>query len=171
VPTRDLNDYIPGILTQLYNRFSSDASKAYRKWYGLGVTDWRVLAYLGVNDSGTAAVISRLINLDKAATSRSISFLKKQGLLDTEQMPGRNVRLTITPAGQRKFDEIVVLALEREHALLQGFSHGERALLTEMIRRMLANLDLVTQVAPRDAADGPSSAGCGVDRRSGPTGD
>jgi DNA-binding MarR family transcriptional regulator len=145
----DLNAYIPGVLTWVYNRLSSNATKSFQRWYGLGITEWRVLAYLGVNREGTAANISRIINLDKAATSRSINSLKLAGLLKTHQMPGRNIRLTITITGQRKFDEMSLLALDREQALLHGFSIGERALLNEMLHRMLANMDLVEQVVPR----------------------
>lgn len=145
----DLDRFIPGVLTWVYNRLSSDASRSYRQWYDLGVTDWRVMAYLGVNGHGTAANISRIINLDKAATSRSIAMLRDRGLLVTEQLPGRNIRLTLTPDGIKRFREVAVLALDREQALLTGFSSGERIMLNEMLHRMLANMDRVTKVVPR----------------------
>lgn len=144
-----LNDYIPAVLTWVYNRLSSDASKSYRQWHGVGVTDWRVLAFLGVNKQGTAAAIGRIINLDKAATSRSIAFLKARHFVKTQQMPGRNVLLTLTEQGRKKFNEIATHALDREAALLEGFSNAEKALLNKMLHRMLANLDRVSGVVPR----------------------
>lgn len=153
----NLDDYIPGVITWIYNRMSSDASQLYRKWYKLGVTDWRVLAFLGVNREGTAASISRYINLDKAATSRSITSLCAQGLINAEQMPGRNIRLTLTTEGHAKFEQISVVALEREAALLHGFSNGERQMLNEMLHRLLANLDRVRAVRPPGAEPGASS--------------
>jgi DNA-binding MarR family transcriptional regulator len=145
----DLNEFIPGVITWLYNRYSADSSRSYRNWYGLGVTDWRVLAYLGVNKEGTAATISKFINLDKAATSRSIQMLKSEGLVEITQTTGRKIFLILTPAGQKAFDEISVLALDRESALLTGFSKGEISLLNEMLHRMLANVPLVSHVMPR----------------------
>lgn len=147
----ELRSYIPALLTWVYNGLSSDASKAFRKWHGLGVTDWRVLAFLGVNNEGTAATISRIISLDKAATSRSIRFLKDADLVATEQLPGRNIRLMLTPLGRKKFEEVAVLALDREEALLTGFSQGERALLRELLHRMHTNLTKVSKVLPRDS--------------------
>lgn len=160
----DLNNYIPGVLTWVYNRLSSDASRSYRHWYDLGVTDWRVLAYLGVNKHGTAANISRIVNLDKAATSRSIAFLKDKGLLVTEQLPGRNIRLSLTQEGMTRFREVAVLALDREQALLKGFSTGERQMLNEMLHRMLTNLDAVAQVVPRSSLTTPHPHPGSIDR-------
>lgn len=149
----ELNDFITGVITWLYNRLSADSSRSYRQWYGLGVTDWRVLAYLGVNKEGTAATISRIISLDKAATSRSIQLLKSEGFLHTTQITGRKIFLTLTEAGRKMFDEISVLALDRETALLTGFSKGEIVLLNEMLHRMLGNIELVSTIVPRSHPD------------------
>jgi DNA-binding MarR family transcriptional regulator len=145
-----LDKYVPGLLVWITNRLSNDASKTYRRLYNLGITDWRVLAYLGVYETGTAAQICRLIGLDKAATSRSIMTLKKRRMLTTEQLKGRNVQLQITKFGRDQYEVILTLALEREEALLSGFTLPERDLLISLLHRLLGNLDRVSRVTPAE---------------------
>jgi DNA-binding MarR family transcriptional regulator len=147
-PSLDLNNYVPALLIWLTNKLSSDASRSYRAWYGLGVTEWRVLAYLGVYEDGTAAKICKLIGLDKAATSRSIVTLKERRLIRTKQLKGREVELTITESGREKYENILTVALPREEALLNGLSQVERKALIFMLHTMLGNLDAVAAVEP-----------------------
>jgi DNA-binding MarR family transcriptional regulator len=160
----DLNHFVPAVLTWLYNKLTNESSKLYRKWYGLGVTDWRVLAYLGVQgeraragghgvpgaiqEDSSAADISRFIGLDKAAISRSILMLKNSGLVNSRQFPGRRVGLQLTVAGTSLYQQMLAFVLEQEKALLSGFTDGEREFLINMLHRMLKNLDKVSGLMP-----------------------
>jgi DNA-binding MarR family transcriptional regulator len=154
-PQLDLEKYVPGLLTVLYNRLSNESSKRYRKWYSLGVTDWRVLAYMGVYRESTAAQISRAIALDKAAISRSITLLKGRGLVDGKQFPGRRVGLQLTASGRSQYEAILSFALLQENALLSGFSDSERQQVVKIFHRMLHNMhDVVRLAPPRRAGQG-----------------
>ena len=46
IPTLDLDRYVPGLLVWVSNKLSASASQLYRRLFDLGVTDWRVLAYI-----------------------------------------------------------------------------------------------------------------------------
>ena len=144
----DMHHYVPGLLTWLYNRLSNESSKIYRKWYGLGVTDCRVIGFLGVNGESTAANMSRYIALDKAAISRSILLLKESALVESKQFAGRRVGLQLTATGKVRYQDIVAFVLEQEKALLSGFTAGERDFLLNLLHRMLNNLDQVVHVVP-----------------------
>jgi DNA-binding MarR family transcriptional regulator len=160
----DLNHFVPAVLTWLYNKLTNESSKLYRKWYGLGVTDWRVLAYLGVQgqktqaggqggqstsrEDSSAADISRFIGLDKAAISRSILMLKNGGLVDKRQFSGRRVGLQLTVAGTALYQQMLAFVLDQERALLSGFTDGEREFLLNMLHRMLKNLHMIPSLAP-----------------------
>lgn len=144
----DLNRYVPAIILWLSNKLSADASKCYREWFDLGITDWRVLAYLGVKERGTGAQIAEFMGLDKAAVSRSISVLKKAELIKLVQLKGRKVEASLTAKGERKYREILEIALAREEALLRGFSTKERDMLVRFCHRLLANLPSVSAVVP-----------------------
>lgn len=143
-----LDEYVPALLTWIANSLSNTGSQTYRKWLDLGITDWRVLAYLGVYETGTAAQICKLIGLDKAATSRSIAVLKERGFLSTEQLKGRAVDLKITKPGRTTYEDMLSVAFERETALLIGFSGADKVALTGLLHRLLANLDRVGAVRP-----------------------
>ncbi len=151
-PQLALDRYVPGLLLWLSNKLSSGASKAYRQRFGLGVTDWRVLAYLGVHASGTAAQICQLSGLDKAAVSRSLSLLEARGLIGARRSGGRNNGLTLSPAGRRQYRAMLPLALAREAALLDGMTVAERELLIRLFHRMLGNLDRVESATDNSEA-------------------
>ncbi|PZW37585.1 DNA-binding MarR family transcriptional regulator [Humitalea rosea] len=141
-----LNRYVPGLLTWVSNKMSSGASRVYRERFDLGVTDWRVLAYLGVEPTGTNAAICQLIGLDKAAVSRSVAILKKGGLVRSRPVAGRTVELTITAKGCRVYDRVLRLALTREETMLTGFDAAERELLIQFLHRVLVNVTAMNAV-------------------------
>ncbi|WP_424138281.1 MarR family winged helix-turn-helix transcriptional regulator [Roseomonas chloroacetimidivorans] len=128
------------------NRMSSGASRLYRERFDLGITDWRVLAYLGVEPKGTNAAICQLIGLDKAAVSRSVAVLEEKKLIRSTPVSGRTVELAITPKGRRVYEQILVLALAREEALLSGFTAEERQLVIRFLHRFLDNIPLMNAI-------------------------
>jgi len=71
----DLDQYVPGLLLWLSNKVSSSASAIYHEKFGIGVTEWRVLAYFKIYPWSTASRACELMGLDKGAVSRSIGTL------------------------------------------------------------------------------------------------
>lgn len=72
VPSLDLDRYVPGLVVWVSNKLAASASQLYRRLFDLGVTDWRVLAYIELYPWSTGAQVCELIGLDKAAVSRSL---------------------------------------------------------------------------------------------------
>ena len=142
----DLDRYVPGLLLWVSNRLTSSASLLYRTRFGIGVTDWRVLAYFHVYPWSTPASACELMGIDKAAVSRSVAILVASGYLQSRPLGQRRIEYTLTDAGRHLHDQIILLALEREEALLEGFSAEERAVLIRLLHRMLGNLPAVGQV-------------------------
>ena len=139
-PSLDLDRYVPGLLVWVSNKLSAGASQLYRSLHGLGVTDWRVLAYIELYPWSTGSQVCELIGLDKAAVSRSFGFLEKLGLLRSRPSGLRKVQYAATLEGSRVYGEVLKIALAREEALLTGFSAEERSDLIGYLHRMLANL-------------------------------
>lgn len=79
----DLENYAVAYLTWIANKVSSSASTIYRKRFGVGVTDWRIMALLAVEPWIPAARISEVIGFDKAVISRSLAFMQERGLVET----------------------------------------------------------------------------------------
>ena len=146
----DLNKYIPGLLLWLSNKVASSAGQIYRARFGIGVTDWRVLAYFEVYPWTTAASACELMGLDKAAVSRSVAMLQESGWLRLRPSGLRKIEYSTTPAGKKFHDQVHAVAIAREQALLNGLTTEERATLVRLFHKMLSNLDAVERVGRDD---------------------
>jgi DNA-binding MarR family transcriptional regulator len=133
----DLDDYIPAYLTYLAGKISSGASAVYRPKFGIGITDWRIIALLAGEPWIGASRICNATGLDKAAVSRGVRDLAGAGLIDVrpDRSDQRRQIIALTHKGIALHDRIVELAIAREQALLTGFSDRERnALLAFLVR-------------------------------------
>ena len=138
----DLDRYIPAYFTFLAGKISNSASAAYRPRFGVGITDWRIMAMLASEPWISAVRICSATGLDKAAVSRSVRALQSTGLIDIQPDPTdqRRQSVALTRKGVALHDRIVKLAIEREERLLQGFSAGERKRLLEFLVRLQARV-------------------------------
>jgi len=153
----DLERYIPAYFTYLAGKISNSASATYRPRFGVGITDWRIMAMLASEAWISAGRICSATGLDKAAVSRSLRILESAGLIDIrpDQADQRRQSVALTRKGVALHDRIVALAIEREQWLLQGFSAGERKRLLDFLRRLQARVQAANGPAIR--ADRPSS--------------
>ncbi|MBK4738481.1 MarR family winged helix-turn-helix transcriptional regulator [Noviherbaspirillum pedocola] len=142
----DLNRYVPALLVWVSNKLSSSASHRYREKFELGVTDWRVLAYIELYPWSTASEVCQLIGLDKGAVSRSLTNLDNMGLVTSRPFGLRKIQYATSDAGKKMYSAVLETALAREEALLSGFSQAERELLIKFLHRLLNNLPAVDAV-------------------------
>ncbi len=135
----DLDHYVPAYLTYLAGKISNSASATYRPKFGVGITDWRIMALLATEPWITAGRICDVIGLDKAAVSRSVREMKKAGIVETGADQYRQA-IALTRKGLALHDRIVKLSLERERQVLKNFSAAERKLLINFLSRMHAQV-------------------------------
>lgn len=148
----NLDRYVPALLTFLTNKMSSGASACYRKHFGIGIVEWRLLAMLAVEDNISANRMAQVIGLDKSAISRALQAMERDGHVST-QVDGKDARrytVSLTPGGRALHDRVLVTALERERLLLGDLSETEIETLIGFLQRMTAQLDQVNAVEPRD---------------------
>lgn len=143
----DLDAFIPAHLTYLSQNISASASALYRPRFGVGITDWRIMAFLAVEPWTAAARICEHTGLDKGAVSRSLRDLVAAALVEVRagRANQRNQPVALTHEGLAVHDDLVKLAREREERLLAGFSPEDRATLINLMMRMRANVE----VSPR----------------------
>jgi DNA-binding MarR family transcriptional regulator len=145
-----LEEYVPGLLTWLSNKLAASASQAYRQRFGLGIVEWRILAYLAVYDWGTGAQMSQLMGMDKAAISRGASFLQTKKFIKSRAGFGRNLEFGLTAKGQEIHGRIIRLALARQDALLSGLSKKDVSVLISHLHVLLNNLPSVDAIENRE---------------------
>ncbi|MCK8787713.1 MarR family winged helix-turn-helix transcriptional regulator [Roseomonas sp. NAR14] len=154
----DLDTYLPARLMILSNKLSRGASNLYRQHFGVGINEWRVLSYLAGESWIAASRICQMVGLDKAAVSRSLSFLDQRGLVDS-RTPGGDARrrlYSLTASGRLLHDRAMVVALERERRLVSCLTLEEQATLLALLNRLHGNLGSVDR--PYDVPPGPHTA-------------
>jgi DNA-binding MarR family transcriptional regulator len=146
-PVLDLERYAPALLTFLANKLSRGASALYRRHFGVGIIDWRIMALLAIEPRIPAARICKVIGLDKGPVSRSVAFLVRKGLAETAGDGGdaRRRIIALTAAGRALHDRILVVALERERRLLSCLDREEIEVLLGLLNRLHGNLDAVAR--------------------------
>lgn len=142
--------YVPALINFLSNKLAAGASSAYRREFGVGVTEWRILSLLAGEDGCTAQYISQYFDLDKGLVSRTIKSLVNNGSVTILDPAADNKRcIGLTKAGRALHDRIIELALDREGVLLDCLETGEVDLLIDMLRRLLAQTPAVNAVQIR----------------------
>jgi DNA-binding MarR family transcriptional regulator len=140
--TLDLERFLPYRLSVLSNRISQTIASAYAERFGIGITEWRVIAVLGRYSGLSANGVAGRTAMDKVAVSRALARLLERGLLQREPHGDDRRRsvLELSEAGYRVYDEVVPIALGYERALLAPLDGDERATLD----RLLAKLEAAT---------------------------
>lgn len=141
----DAARYMPYFLSLLNNAFSWGASKVFRAEFGIGLNEWRVLSSLRNEPGIRAQRVGEMVSMNKSLVSRSVKSLQKAGMLTEKLIDGQRL-MWLTPPGAAMHDRIIKVALEREAALLQGFSDSERDMLFAYMSRLHDNLTLVEEI-------------------------
>ncbi len=139
----DMDVFVPAALTNLAQKITATASAVYRPQFGIGVTDWRIIALLAAEPWIAPVRICEATGLDKAAVSRSLRDLVTAGFVEANAAARnrRRVPVALTAKGLAAHDRIVVVARARQERLLKSFTPDERAQLRDFIARMRRELD------------------------------
>lgn len=148
----NLARYVPALLTFLANKLATGASQCYRKHFGIGVVEWRMLSMLAVESDITANRICQAIGLDKSAVSRSLQTLEAAGQVRSQVDPkdARRYTVSLTASGKDLHDRVLKVALERERRLLSGLSAAEVDTLVELLGRLHTQVSHVNDYDPVD---------------------
>lgn len=151
-PSLDLEHFLPYRLSVLSNRVSGAIARVYSERFGLGVTEWRVMAVLGRYPELSAGEVAQRTAMDKVAVSRAVAGLVEAGRVERETHGDDRRRsvLRLTAAGHAIHDEVAPLALAFERRLLDGMAADER----EVLFRLLDRLDELELQAEAELAGG-----------------
>ena len=141
MPDRDILDlehFLPYRLSVLSNRISQDIARLYADRFGLGITEWRVLAVLGRRDDLSAREVAERTAMDKVAVSRAVASLQAAGRIErqTRRDDRRHSMLRLSPAGRAIYDDVAPMALAYQRRLLEGLDTDERATLDRLLTRV-----------------------------------
>jgi DNA-binding MarR family transcriptional regulator len=139
----DLEHFLPYRLSVLSNRVSQAIANRYAQRFGIGVTEWRVVAVLGRYADLSAGEVAARTAMDKVAVSRAVARLLERGFVerDTHGDDRRRSVLALSRSGRRIYDEIAPLALDLERRLLSRLDDGERAALDALLDKLAGGVE------------------------------
>jgi DNA-binding MarR family transcriptional regulator len=148
--TLNLDIFVPALVVFVSNKLSRGASTTYRRLFGIGVTEWRIISLLAIEPNISAQRVCHVIGLNKALVSRAVAALETGRYVKSESDASdhRKRCLALTARGFAVHDRILKVALEREKILLAGFTPEEVTKLVEFLRRMHRKVDDVNAYRP-----------------------
>lgn len=134
----DLEHFLPYRLSVLSNRISSNIARIYAKRYGLAVTEWRVMAVLGLYPDLSAGEVAERTAMDKVAVSRAVARLLQRDFIqrDTHGGDRRRSVLALSKLGFEVYDVVAPLVLESERRLLAPLDDDERIALDRLLGKL-----------------------------------
>ena len=140
---------IVGRITQLQREVFL-AQRATFARHGLDAPSFDVLAALrraGAPYQLTPTALMRTALVTSGAITQRLDRLEERGLITRERSDedGRAVVVTLTATGRAALDAVLPDHLETERQLLEGLPSADRALLADLLRRLLVGLGRVPQ--------------------------
>lgn len=126
-------------LHQVANLLSRGAEMRYRREFGVSLWEWRTIALLGgAREPQSLNDLARAAGVDKGQMSRVVSGLRTRKLVsrETDENDGRGIRLSLTRAGARLYQELIAAAAERNGAFLGCLTARERACLDQVMAKL-----------------------------------
>lgn len=132
-------DLIGWLVTSLSMRMSRSASSYYQQHWNIGTTEYRLILALGIEHGCTAVRVATAADVDKAAASRSLQVLQKDGLVELIKH-GREMKVLLTSAGESLYRQLQAATLRREARITRGMSATQVKRLRADLHRLLDNL-------------------------------
>jgi DNA-binding MarR family transcriptional regulator len=132
--------FVPYRLSIATNTVSEVIAGAYRALFGLTIPEWRLIAVLAEQGSGTQFDLGAATRMDKVTVSRAAIALVARGLMRRSPNPHdrRSHIVALTAEGKALYDQVAPKALALEDAILADFSPDEVAILIAMLQRLEA---------------------------------
>jgi DNA-binding MarR family transcriptional regulator len=133
-----LDAFLPYRLVVTATLTSQALSRIYVDRYKFGVPEWRVLVTLGEFGTMTGKAIGLHSHMHKTKVSRAVALLERRKLVvrkvNREDM--RESFLSLTPAGQVIYDDLVPLALDFARQLADAVDPADLPTLDRVLRRL-----------------------------------
>jgi DNA-binding MarR family transcriptional regulator len=138
VPRRFVDDYLPALLAQASHLISSEFHKVARE-HGFSVSEWRVMATLAGGEGLSIGRLAQVAVMKQPTVTRMLDRMARKG--QVERLPhdsDRRITLVrITEDGERTVKQLMELAREHEHRVLEPFGLASAEALKTTLRRMI----------------------------------
>jgi DNA-binding MarR family transcriptional regulator len=133
---RDLLSYRLHVVANLLSR---GAELRYRREFGVSLWEWRTMALLGaVTEPLSFNHLAHAAGVHKSQMSRVVSGLVRRRLVVRAADPGdaRGVHLTLSKAGRKLYEGLIVAAAERDAAFRKCLSSNESVVFDRALTKL-----------------------------------
>ncbi|MDX5384628.1 MAG: MarR family winged helix-turn-helix transcriptional regulator [Rhodobacterales bacterium] len=143
-----LQQFLTYRLSRVQAKLNTQASRLLRDHAGITLTQWRILALIGVEGLRRSSDLSRHAALDKGMISRNVKSLLADGLILSEgdDSDQRAQMLCLTEKGRQLVDRTLPIMRKRQALLRGALEAGELATLY----RALDKLELAAEAQDFD---------------------
>lgn len=152
----DINEFLPFRLAVAAAAVNRLLSRRFGDAYGLGISEWRVLAVIGPEGVVSPSAVGSMASMDKVKVSRASASLVARGLVKQSPDPrdGRGRLLRLTRKGASTYRGLLELAHETEETLLEALNRSEWQALKQMLTKLEGHAhSLGDDDIEREAAD------------------
>jgi DNA-binding MarR family transcriptional regulator len=134
----DLSSLLTFRMARVQAKLNAQGSRILREVSGLSLAQWRILLILGADGETTPSEVSRNAQFDKGLLSRKLKLLIEDGLVKTRPHPTdrRQQILSLTPAGQKMFQETLPHMTARQERLRGLFEEEELSVLYDVFDKI-----------------------------------
>jgi len=140
----------PGHLISLAARGFARLSEARLKPLGFGVGHLPVLVALQNGEASTQRDLARFARVEQPPMAQMLARMERDGLIERQPDPadGRSTHIRLTPVAQTRLPAAIGVLHCGNAEALQGFDEADTARLTELLKRLIANLDRMASAKP-----------------------
>jgi DNA-binding MarR family transcriptional regulator len=142
-----LEQYVTLGLLRLTNRLNRQSMQLLDRSAGLGLPEWRCLAFIGRTDTISLNEITDLTGMDRGLISRSVQSLVEKGLVLVARDPAdrRLVLAAMTRKGKDVYRAVKPVMHARQLRLRESLDSADRQALYRIMDRLTRCLDEWTE--------------------------
>lgn len=138
-----LQQYLTFRLSRVQAKLNAQGARVLREAVGLTLSQWRVVALVGMAGQTRHSDLAREAALDKGLLSRNVKSLVKQGVVVStpDEFDHRVQHLSLSEKGQAIFDRALPVTRRRQDHLRAGLTKDE----INTFRRVLDKLEFAAE--------------------------
>jgi DNA-binding MarR family transcriptional regulator len=127
-------------LAMLSRLWTASSERIYQEHFGLSLSEWRILAIVGAEQPIYASAIAERGLLEKSRISRLVARLTERGLLESraDETDTRRQWLRLTPEGERTFQEIARISLDRDTLFRRALTPAENREFDRLLGKLIS---------------------------------
>lgn len=142
-PTMDFAKSPASLMVMAATKYTRKVSQKLQKDFGIGAMDWRMLVMLTQEPDIPVARATEVLGIDKAAVSRALTRMHKDGMVEFKAPANDPRRKTwsLTSKGKDLHADMLDTALEMQETLLAGSNYLDIKTLNKILHQMLENIE------------------------------